>query len=337
MTYCFDASGWSEPARVSVRFDGRLLDGAPAAGDLARTVSVTETVEVPARAGRVTLTARAPGVAPGRWRITATATVEQPVGEAGRARVWQLPAATGEGRTAFEPVMRVRAPGARLGVWPALVLTGALLAFVTQLLLAPRLHLPGWRLVAVSVVASLVGLVSSKVYHKVLHPKESGNLVSTGLGIQGFVLGAVATLALGSLVAGVPLLRLLDAIVPGLLFAMSVGRFGCFFGGCCAGRATSGRGLWSSDRRLGIRRIPVQLFESGIAVTVGVGAVVADVARVSVHAGLVFVGGLAAYTLGRQLLFPLRDIRRQTRRGRGAVIALTAAVLVVDVVLAAAL
>lgn len=337
MTYCFDASGWSERARVSVRFDGRLLDGAPAAGDVARTVSVTETVEVPVRAGRVTLTARAPAVAPGRWQITATGTVEQPAGEAGGARVWQLTAATGEGRTRFEPVMRVRAPGARLGVWPALVLTGALLAFLTQLLLAPRLHLPGWRLVAVSVVASLVGLVSSKVYHKVLHPKESGNLVTTGLGIQGFVLGAVATLALGSLVAGLPLLRMLDAIVPGLLFAMAVGRFGCFFGGCCAGRATSGRGLWSSDRRLGIRRIPVQLSESGIAVTVGVGALVADVARVPVHPGLVFVGGLAAYTLGRQLLFPLRDIRRQTRRGRGAVIALTAAVLVVDVALAAAL
>ena len=337
MTYGFDASAWAEPATVSVRFDGRLLDAAPEAGDGARTVSVTEMIEVPARAGRVTLTASARGVVPGRWRVTASATVEQPAGDAGRARVWQLPAATGEGRTCFEPVVRVRAPGARLGVWPALVFTGALLAFLSQLLLAPHLDLPGWRLVAVSVVASLIGFVSSKVYHQLLHPKETENLLTTGLGIQGFVLGTVGSIALGSTIAHLPLLRVLDAIVPGMLFAMTVGRFGCFFGGCCAGRATSGPGLWSSDRRLGIRRIPVQLFEAGIAGAVAVGAAAIELARVPVHPGLMFVGGLAAYTLGRQLLFPLRDIRRQTRRGRGSMIALTGAVLVLDVVLGAVL
>jgi phosphatidylglycerol:prolipoprotein diacylglycerol transferase len=230
--------------------------------------------------------------------------------------------------------MRVRAPGARLGVWPALVLSGALLALLTQLLLAPHMHLPGWRLVAVSVVASLIGLVISKLYHKVLHPKESDRLLTTGLGIQGFVLGAVGSVAVGSVIAGLPLLRVLDAIVPGLLLAMTVGRFGCFFAGCCAGRPTAGRGLWSSDRRLGIRRVPVQLFEAGIAFTVGVGALLADVLRVPVHAGLVFVGALAAYTLGRQLLFPLRDIARQTRHGRSGIVALTVGVLVADVALA---
>lgn len=333
MTYSFDAGGWSEPARVSIRFDGQLLDDMPVAVDSPRTLSVTDAIDVPARAGRVTLTARAPRIAPGRWRVTAAATVEQPT-DGGGTRVWKLPPATGDGYARFEPVMRVRAPGARLGIWPALVLTGALLAFLTQLLLAPRLNLPGWRLVTVSVIASLIGLVTSKLYHKLLHAKESGRLVTTGLGIQGFVLGAVGSVAIGTFIADLPLLRALDAIVPGLLLAMTIGRFGCFFGGCCAGRPTGGRGLWSSDRRLGIRRVPVQLFEAGIAFTVGVGALLADVVRVPAHAGLVFVGGLAAYTWGRQLLFPLRDIRRQTRRGRTGMMALTAAVLVVDVALA---
>ena len=37
--------------------------------------------------------------------------------------------------------------------------------------------------------------------------------------------------------------RVMDAIVPAMLLAMTVGRFGCFFGGCCAGRPTGG---WDS-------------------------------------------------------------------------------------------
>ena len=68
----------------------------------------------------------------------------------------------------------------------------------------------------------------------------------------------------------------------------------------------------------------MQLFEAGIALTAGLGALVADSLRAPVHAGLVFVGGLSAYTLGQQLLFPLRDIARQTRRGRSGMITLTA-------------
>ena len=49
--------------------------------------------------------------------------------------------------------------------------------------------------------------------------------------------------------------------------------------------------------------------------------------------GSVFVAGLAAYTLGRQLLFPLRSIKRRTRFGRPTVGALTVAALVAGIVL----
>lgn len=334
MTYAFDTSGWRRAGRVSIRFDGRLLEPSAEAEQTARTFTVTDEVDVPAHAGRVTVTARAPKVTPGRWQITAAGSVEILADIDATARTWRLPAATAVGSTSFEPVMRVRAPGARLGIWPALVLIGALLAFASQLLIAPRLHLPGWRLVAVSVVASLLGLVASKVYHLVLHPKESGGLATSGMGVQGFVLGAVGTVVGGSAIAGMPVLRVLDAIAPGLLLGMTIGRFGCFFGGCCAGRPTSGRGLWSSDRHVGIRRIPVQLFESGIAFSLGLGSYVAAVNRVA-PPGVVFVGAIAAYTLGRQLLFPLRDIARQTRYGRKLMITLTAGLLLIDIAVGA--
>ena len=331
MSYCFDASGWEYPGRVSVRFDGRLLDP-PAAEHVPPTFTVSDSVDVPPGAGAVTLTARAPQLTPGTWQVTGTASVQVNGDDRRAGKVWRLPTATAQGKTGFEPVMRVRAPGARLGVWPALVFSGALLAFASQLLVAPRLDVPAWPLIVVSVVASLVGLVTSKVYHKLLHPDETGGLVVTGLGIQGFVIGAVAVLLSGVAIAGLPVLRALDAIAPGLLLGMTIGRLGCFFGGCCAGRPTSGRGLWSSDRRVGIRRIPVQLYESAVAGAAFVGALLADLLRAA-PAGIVFVGALAAYTLGRQLLFPLRDIDRQTRHGRPLMIGLTIAVLVADIAL----
>ena len=337
MSYWFDTGNWTQPATVTVTFTGRLAGDVN--GDGNSTFTEVETVDlVPPRAGRVTVTGRAVGVAAGTWTVRAQATVRNlgsaAPGQRSAATEWALPEASSAGVTAFAPVMRVRAPGARLGAWPGLVLTGVLVALVTQAMIAARLHLAWLTLSVVSVTASLVGLICSKVYYKLLHRSETGGLLVAGLGIQGFVLGLLATLAVGVPLTGLPLLRALDATVPGLLFAMSIGRFGCFFGGCCAGRPTNGRGLWSSDRRVGIRRVPVQLFESSVAFLTGVTTLLLDLLATPTPSGVVFTGGLAAYTLGRQLLFPLRDIRRQTRLGRPLMISATAVILAADVVIA---
>lgn len=56
-----------------------------------------------------------------------------------------------------------------------------------------------------------------------------------------------------------------------LLITVTGGRPGRFFAGCCAGRPTASRsGLWSSDRVLAVRRIPVQLWEAATALLIGV-------------------------------------------------------------------
>jgi len=147
--------------------------------------------------------------------------------------------------------------------------------------------------------------------------------------IQGFVLAAIAALLLGALTLGIAVGALLDVTTPGLLWAMTVGRFGCFFGGCCAGRPTASRlGLWSSNRRLGLRRIPTQLLEAALALGVGGAAAAVVIADSASPAGLVFTAAIAAYTLGRQLLFPLRDLPRNTANGRILTLALTGAVVV---------
>lgn len=74
-------------------------------------------------------------------------------------------------------------------------------------------------------------------------------------------------------------------------------------------------GVWSSDRRLGVRRVPVQLLESSLAGVVGTVALFGVVLLGGGAGGLVFVAAIAAYTAGRQLLFPLRGIPRTTTHG----------------------
>ena len=157
-------------------------------------------------------------------------------------------------------------------------------------------------------------------------------MLTVGMCIQGFVLGAIGSLVVGALVAGIPVGRLLDVTAPGLLFAMAIGRWGCFLGGCCAGRPSASRwALWSSDKRLGTRRIPTQLFESLLAGTVGVAALLAVWLTTPHPAGVVFIAAIAAYTLGRQLLFPLRDLPRTTAHGRTLVALAAGLIIAVDV------
>lgn len=149
-----------------------------------------------------------------------------------------------------------------------------------------------------------------------------------GTCIQGFLLGGFGTLAVGSLLAGPPVGVLLDATTPGVLFAMALARPGCFLGGCCAGRPTLSRwGLWSSDRRIGVRRIPVQLMEAAMAFAIGLATLAVFLTGPRPLPGALFVGAVAAYTLGRQLLFPFRREPRRTSAGR--LLTLVAAGLVV--------
>jgi len=226
--------------------------------------------------------------------------------------------------------MRVRAPGARIGAWPTLVSVGVAVGVTMQLVLAARAGLSVGAVLAVSLMANLVGLVGAKLYYLGLHREPLRKLATTGMGIQGYVLGAIGTLVAGATVARIPLGQLLDVTAPGLLLAMGIGRLGCFFGGCCAGRLTASRwGLWSSDRHVGARRIPTQLLESALAASVGVAALIS--LAVDHPAGVVFVGAIAAYTLSRQLLLPLRDLPRKTTRGRTLVMLTAALIIAADV------
>lgn len=331
ITYWFETPPDGKPYRVSISFTGRRIGvkGKPGRRD---TFTVTEDIDgVIPGSGPMAVTTRVHDVAPGEWHVTATGQTKE---RAAGHLPGKLPRASSSGTTAFPPVIKVRAPGAGLGVWPALVTVGVGVALTLMSVLARRAHLPTTRILLVSLVASMVGLVGAKAYYIVEHRTALGRVSTAGLCIQGFVLGAVGTLVAGAALVDIPVGRLLDVAVPGLLLAMAIGRLGCFFGGCCAGRPTGSRwGLWSSDRHLGVRRIPTQLLEAAMAAAIGLVALLIVWSGGSKPSGMVFVAAISAYTLGRQLLFPLRDLPRHTAHCRKLTMVAAVVVLVVAVLM----
>lgn len=222
----------------------------------------------------------------------------------------------------------------RQAAWPALVLLVVLVALVAQALLVQRSGGDGGRGPAVSVAAIVVGYFGAKAWYLVLHRQSLRRFVPAGTCIQGFLLAGFGTLAAGSVLTGTPVGLLLDATTPGVFLAMFIGRPGCLLGGCCVGRPPASRwGLWSSDRRIGSRRIPVQLLEAVMALAVGLAALALLLAGPLPLPGALFVGAVASYTLGRQLLFPLRREPRRTSAGR--LVTLTASGLIAGAALLA--
>jgi len=319
MTHWVDVPEQGEPSLVRVRFVGRRVgDGEPAS--FTRDLAVGP---VPPGVGRVAVTGRATGVPSGEWEVRAVSLDDR--GEVDRT----APVAAGRGRTGFGPVVRALAPGVRPYAWPSMVLLGTILALVVQALLAGERGLSRGPLLLVTLLACLVGLLGAKAYYLLTHRGQTSGALAAGMSIQGFVLALVPTLVLGSVIAGQQVGDVLDVSTPGLLLGMAVGRLGCWFGGCCAGRPTAARwGIWSSDRVVGVRRVPVQFLESTMAAVLAVTTAALVATGLLDRAGMTFAAGIAAYTLGRQVLFPLRDIPRQTRLGRPVTTLLTAATVV---------
>ncbi|GJF03037.1 hypothetical protein PSD17_19980 [Pseudonocardia sp. D17] len=336
VTYTFTAadSSTATPYPLTVAFTGRrkVTQHEPGAVD---TFEVIETVtDVLPSSGRVSLSTRIENIPAGTWEVTARpqerAGTDDPPAEF-------LPvAATTTGHTGFAPLIKVRAPGVRLGAWPGLVTTGAGAALALQSLFVGRMGLPALPVLALSLIACLLGVLGARVYYMIEHPvrRRGWMNMSSGMCIQGFVLVAVAVLLGGALLLKLPIGSLLDATAPGLLLGMAIGRLGCFFGGCCAGRPTASRwGRWSSDRKLGRLRLPTQLYESAMALLLGATASVVLVVTDRATGGAVFVAALAAYVAGRQLLFPLRDLPRHTTHGRHIVL-IVSIIIVLGAILA---
>lgn len=332
VSHWFDSGKAGEPYTATIRLRGQRVDRAGTAGPRA-TFLKEETIEgVVPGSGPVSVSTWVHGIAPGEWRVSAE--VMRPASHAGGARLAERRQRVGSERVGLavwswrrwavstgpdEPVKTRWAPLASLapvpavipGIWVTLALLGIIVALAVQALILEHESVPVGQSLVVSLIVVVASLVAAKLWYAALHPGPWRQWMG-GWSVDGFVFVGPPVAIVALIVSNLPVGTFLDAGTPGLFLGVAIGRVGCFLTGCCAGRCTGSRwGVWSSDRRIGARRIPAQLLESVMGLVIGAGAALAVIGDVSTVPGSVFVAAFAAYILGRQLLLRLRAESRQ--------------------------
>lgn len=331
-TFSFDSGDEGEPYDAVVRLTGRRVGvtGIPRAGD---SFSQDETIEgVIPGTGPVSLTAWVYGLLAGEWTVDArlirgSATSGSLTGArpgsslpVQRAR-WSW---RGWGLSAVPPgpiktrwaLLAPLAPQPAVipGVYTVLAVIGFALALAVQAAILARAGVEVGPPLVASLIAIVAGLGGAKVWFKLLNPDKAW-FVGGGWAVDGFLIVFPLVAAIVMYAWDLPVGRVFDASTPGIFFAVAVGRVGCFFTGCCAGRCTASRwGIWSSDRRVGARRVPTQLLEAAAGLALGVVTLSIDLAGGLLLPGAVFVVAFAAYAGVRQVLLRLRAERRRSPR-----------------------
>lgn len=283
VTHWFDSGAEGEPYAATVRFSGQR-DGVVGRAGPADTFVKDEVIDrVVPGSGPVAVTTWVYGLQPGRWRVTAgllrrgtRIAAPRPSDFRGHSRAPSLPRAAWSWRrwalsprpavpvpTRWRPLVRLTAqPAVVRGSWSGLIAIGVLVGALVQTALLSRDGLPPGPVLAVDGLALLAGLLVAKAWYVAQKPRAWRQRIGEGWSVDGLLLGAplVAVAALPAV--GLPIGGFLDASAPALFLGVGIGRWGCFLTGCCAGRCTrSPWGIWSSDRRIGARRIPAQLLE----------------------------------------------------------------------------
>lgn len=345
-TYWFDPATDRTTGSVTVRLLGhRQGAGAkPRAGD--QFVRDEQVQGVLPDSGPVSITSWVRGINPGEWVVSARVLAPDSGGRSYRGRRdrtiaapqlypggwswrrWSVHKRPPQPlKTCLLPMAQV--PGVVPLIWAAMAIVGVVLALATQQAILSRADPQIANAWAVSLVAIAAGIVGAKVRFMVTHRREGR---FEGWSVQGFLAGLAIAGPAALAIAQIPIGLFVDVSTPGLFLGLAVGRIGCFFAGCCVGRPTTARwGLWSSDRRVGIRRIPTQLLESALALAIALAALAALLGDGSLRGGI-FVAALALYTFFRQGILRLRAERPQSVRGGAIVAAAALVVLLADIV-----
>lgn len=349
-SHWFDAGDGDRPYSATVRLTGRRVGAArvPSPRDTFTKEEIVEGI-VPGT-GPVTVSSVIYGVEAGEWMVSAEVVRDSTNGSgawARKARAVEIrPAAWSWRRWAVidAPVRPLRTrwallaplvprPGVVPGVYTALAVLGILLALALQAtILGSRGPFAGAAFAA-SVIGLVAGLAAAKIWYAVLHPKES--VIRGGWAVDGFLVVAPLAAAVMLFAFDVPIGLALDAVTPGIFFAVALGRLGCLVTGCCAGLCSASRwALWSSDTRVGARRIPTQLMESAAGLVIGVVSLAVVLGGAVPLPGAVFVIALGLYAAVRQVLLRLRAERRKSAQTVPLTAVASAAMLAIVVALA---
>jgi len=329
VSHWFDSGEGDEPYSATVRLTGRHvgINRLPGPRDTFVQEDLIDGI-VPG-SGPVSITSWVYNLEPGEWTVNAE--LLRPGRETSRGRravaepippaAWSWPRwalstiARGPVRTRWALLAPLsRMPGVIPGSFTVLGTLGIVVALVVQSAILARANIQVSESLVVSLLAVVAGLAGAKVWYAVLHPGPWRKALLGGWAVDGFLVVASIVAVAVLLAFELPVGLFLDATAPGMFFAVALGRLGCFFTGCCAGRCTRSRwGVWSfdRDRRIGARRVPAQLLESAAGLVIGIVAgalVLSEALRLQ---GVVFVGAVVAYFVVRQVLLRLRAERRE--------------------------
>ncbi len=311
------------PYTATVRVTGRrrAVTGRPSQAD---AFSQTELIAgVVPGSGPVALTSWVYGIAAGEWDITAEIVGPEWARAARRGallervswswRRWSMAeAAPGPVQTRWAPLAPLAATPAVLpGSFTLLAVAAIVVALASQPPILAQSGIDAGPALAASILGLAAGIAGAKAWYMALKGVSLATL-KEGWSVDGFLVAAPIVAVLTALAVGMPLGPYLDGITPGIFMAVAIGRIGCFLTGCCTGRWTaSAWGMWSSDRRVGARRIPTQLIESAAGLVLAIASGSAVMAQVGGGRGLVFIGAMALYATVRQLLLRLRGEARR--------------------------
>ncbi len=180
------------------------------------------------------------------------------------------------------PTLFTIGDGLPVHTWGLMITLAFLAAAIVVQIRADRGGVDGDRLVALYLVAFLVGLAGARLLHFTM--AEPGRFFRDPLVFfrfweggfafwGGVILGGAAALAWARW-RGLPVWAVADLLAPAVMLGLSIGRIGCFFAGCCHGRACPvpegavnllpagfpGGALWVSSRPPFV----VELFHHGV-------------------------------------------------------------------------
>ena len=299
-----------------VRFSGRRVE--PTAGARETFAHDEATGLIPSGALPLVVTAWIYGLAHGSWDVEArlvatgasgreTRPIELPLAGWSWFRWRPQPRAAAPVQTRWAPLAPLGPiPGVLPFSWTVLALVAIFVAIWSGVLLASDAGFAPEVTILVALTSVLVGAAFAKIWFAIIAPEPFMAALIRGWAVDGFLVTAPLAAIAMLLLLGRPVGPYLDAMTPGIFFAVAIGRVGCQLAGCCSGRLTGSRlAIWGSDRRLGGRRLPAQLIESGVGLLLALASLVL-LAGMLLPPGGVFIVGIASYLVARQALLRTR-------------------------------
>lgn len=156
--------------------------------------------------------------------------------------------------------------------------------------------------------ALIIGFIYTRSIIKI------GDMYSLPLVSWGGFLGGIIVVIILKFTWKVEILQLLDLLSPGYAIALSAGRIGCFFGGCCYGKHTdSVCGVYFFNSLAPASKMiqplfPIQLVSSMLLIILAV--ILVFVFFKSKKPGYTFITLLLLYSIGRFVIEYFRDDSR---------------------------